>query len=162
MANARLRPALAAAALAVAIGAGAAPAADRAAGDQKRPPKVGELHYFKQSGEPGPATRLEVFARRADAVRMKASYGGETAKAAGVPYKPVESNRYGHPWIPDPKRGRRELINTIKHSIEATGAATVIVTARNDAGRSKAPVRIAFSECSKNPPLYPFTCTIEL
>ena len=127
----------------------------------ERPPKVGEVHYFKQSGEPGPATNLEVFTRHTDAVRMKASYGGETAKAAGILHPHVDTHRYGPPWIPDPDNGRRALLNVMKASIAATGAVTLEVVAKNATSAVKIPVDIVMSDCHLEPPLYPFTCVVE-
>jgi hypothetical protein len=126
-----------------------------------KPPKVHRVDYFKQSGEQGPATRLEVLARRADAVTMKTEYAGDKAKAIGVPFKPVETHRFGSPWIPDPDRGRRELLNLMKDSIAATGAVTLKVIAKNDAGTTKTPVPIVFSQCHLEPPPYPFTCIVK-
>ena len=128
----------------------------------ERPPKVGEVDYFKQSGEQGPATRLEVYARHTDSVKMRASFGDEKATAVGIPFTHVNTHRYGHPWVPDPKRGRRDLLNVMKDSINATGAVTVKVIAENDSGaKTKTSVDIVLSDCHLEPPLYPFTCVIK-
>ena len=127
----------------------------------ERPPRVGEVDYFKQSGEQGPATRLEVYTRHADAVKMKASYGGETATSVATPFTHVNTHRYGHPWIPDPLAGRRALLDVMKASIAATGAVTLEVVAKNSASTVKIPVDIVMSECSQEPPLYPFTCVVK-
>ena len=120
------RAQLAGLALVTAFLAIAAPAAftDQASAKAQRPPKVAELDYFKQSGEPGPATRLEAYGRRIDSLKFKTGYAGQKATAAGREFKPVTSHRFGHPWIPDPDNGRRALLNVIKGSIEATGKAT--------------------------------------
>jgi hypothetical protein len=158
-----LTPVLAAAALLV-----ASVAATQAFGDPgdvgraNKQPKVHEVDYSKTSGEQGPATRLEVFTRpRADAVKMKAEYAGDKAKAIGVLFKPVSIHCCGSPWIPDHDHGRRELLNLMKASIAATGAVTVKVTAKNDGGTSTTDVPIVFSECHLEPPLYPFSCTVK-
>ena len=157
------RAQLAGLALVTAFLAIAAPAAftDQASAKAQRPPKVAELDYFKQSGEPGPATRLEASGRRIDSLKFKTGYAGHKATAAGREFKPVTSHRFGHPWIPDPDNGRRALLNVIKGSIEATGKATVKVIARNNAGRTKALAPITFSACDHDPPLYPFTCIVK-
>ena len=85
----------------------AAPAAftDQASAKAQRPPKVAEVHFFKQSGEQGPATRLEVYGRRIESLKFKTRYAGKKAKATGAEFKPVTSDRFGHPWIPDPDKG---------------------------------------------------------
>jgi hypothetical protein len=128
----------------------------------ERPPKVGEVNYFKVSGEQGPATNVEIYARHTDAVKMKASYGGESATAIGVEFTHIDNHRYGHPWIPDPDRGRRDLLNVMKTSIAGTGAVTLKVIAENDSGdKTKVPVQIVLSECHLEPPIYPFSCIVE-
>ena len=141
----------------------AAPAAftDQASAKAQRPPKVAEVDFFKQSGEQGPATRLEAYGRRIDSLKFKTGYAGKKAKATGAEFKPVNTHRFGHPWIPDPDNGRRALLNVMKNSIDATGAATLKVLAKNDAGRSKTLVQIRFSDCHLEPPLYPFTCIVK-
>jgi hypothetical protein len=93
---------------------------------------------------------------------MKASYGDDSATAIGVPFTHVNTHRYGHPWVPDPKKGRRDLLNVMKDSIAATGAVTLKVIAESDTGdKTKVPVDIVLSDCHLEPPLYPFTCVIE-
>jgi hypothetical protein len=140
---------------------GLAIAAAPAAGAQ-RPPKIGEVDYFKEEGAQGPDTELEVFGKRIEALRIRASYGGEKAKATAREDTHVDDNRWGHPWIPKHDAGRRELLNVMKDSIAATGAVTLKVIARNDAGRTKEAVPIVFSDCHLEPPIYPFTCIVEL
>jgi hypothetical protein len=141
-----------------AVVAVAAPGAAAAA----KPPKVGEVDYFKQSGEQGPATGLEVFFRHTpESVKLKAKFDGEKAKAKGKEYTHVDTHRYGHPWVPDPNDGRRALLNVMKRSIAETGAVTLKVVAENAGGQTKTPVEIVFSECHQEPPLYPFTCVVE-
>ena len=132
------------------------------AGAAERPPKVREVHYGKQSGDIGPATSLLVFFKpTADAVKLKAKFEDERAKATGR-LSNIDTHRYGKAWEPDPKRGRRELLDVMKKSIAATGAVTLTVVAENDSGKkSKTPVEIVFSECHQEPPLYPFTCVVE-
>jgi len=127
-----------------------------------RPPKVAEVDYFKEKGAQGPDTELLVFGRRIDSMKFKASFAGDTATATGSEFTHVDSHRYGHPWIPDHDGGRRALLNAIKQSIAATGAATLKVIAKNDAGTTKEAVPIVLSECDQDPPIYPFTCTIKL
>ena len=85
----------------------AAPAAftDQASAKSQRPPKIAEVDFFKQSGEQGPATNLEVFGRRIESIRFSARYAGDKGKATGREYKPVTSGRYGHPWYPRPRQG---------------------------------------------------------
>ena len=143
--------------LALAVVGAQAVAAEQAT----RPPKIHEVDYSKTVGEQGPATEVEVFARRADAIKMKAEYAGDKAKATGVPFTHVNTHRYGHPWIPDPDRGRRDLLNVMKESIAATGAVTLKLVAKNDAGTTKTPVPIIFSQCHLEPPIYPFSCIVK-
>ena len=52
----------------------------------------------------------------------------------------------------------------MKKSLQATGAVTLKVVAKNDAGKTKESIPISFSssDCHLEPPLYPFDCTIEL
>jgi hypothetical protein len=128
----------------------------------QRPPKIGEVDYFKEKGAQGPDTELEVFGKRIEALKIKASYAGDTAKATAREYTHVDDNRWGHPWIPDHDAGRRELLNVMENSIEATGAVTLKLVAKNDAGTTKGAVPIVFSDCHQEPPIYPFTCTVEL
>jgi hypothetical protein len=151
----RLKVGIAAALLGLAI------AAAPAAGAQ-RPPKIGEVDYFKEEGAQGPDTELEVFGKRIETLRIKAKYAGETAKAKTKQYKPVDTNRWGHPWIPRHDAGRRDLLNVMKDSIAATGSVTLKLSARNDAGRTREAVPIVFSDCHLEPPIYPFTCIVEL
>jgi hypothetical protein len=95
-------------------------------------------------------------------VKIKASYGDDDASAIGVPYEHVDTHRYGHPWVPDPKNGRRALLNVMKESINATGAVTLKVIAESDSGvKTKTEVEIVLSNCHLEPPLYPFTCVVE-
>ena len=109
------------------------------------------------------ATNLEVFGRRIESIRFSARYAGDKGKATGGEYKPITSGRYGHPWIPDHATGRRDLLGVMKRSTEATGAVTLKVVAKNDAGKSKTLVPIAFAsrDCVLEPPLYPFDCTVK-
>lgn len=151
----------AAAVLALSIAVPQAFAANHRAERATRPPKIAEVDYFKSSGEQGPATRVEVYALRVDSLKLKASYAGETATATGTPFTHVDNHRYGHPWIPDPADGRRELLNVMKQSIDATGAVTLKVIAKNEAGRTKVPVQIVLSDCHLEPPLYPFSCSVK-
>jgi hypothetical protein len=132
-----------------------------AADHATRPPKIGEVDYFKQSGEQGAATRLEIYARHADSVKIKASYAADKVTATTSPYKPVSTHRYGSPWIPDHDGGRRALLSLMKDSIAATGAVTLKVIATNHAGTTKTPVSIVWSNCHLEPPLYPFSCTVK-
>jgi hypothetical protein len=129
----------------------------------ERPPKVAEVDYHKASGDGGPATGLFVFfSREADAVKLKAGFEDDRAKATGRLETHIDTHRYGNPWEPDPKAGRRELLDVMKESIAETGAVTLTVVAENDSGKkSKTPVEIVFSECHQEPPLYPFTCVVE-
>ena len=127
-----------------------------------KPPKVGEVDYFKESGAQGPDTELLVFFRHApDAVKLKAKFEGEKATAVGREHGHIDDNRYGHPWIPDPDEGRRELLNTMKESMDETGAVTLKVVASNDSGQTKTAVEIVLSECTQEPPIYPFSCVVE-
>ena len=153
-----------AAALALSIAGSQALASDQGVSAAKRAPKVAEIHFFKQSGEQGPATNLEVFGRRIESLRYKAKYAGDTGKAKGSEYKPIDDNRFGHPWIPAHDKGRRDLLSVMKKSLQATGAVTLKVVAKNDAGKTKESIPISFSssDCHLEPPLYPFDCTIEL
>ncbi len=148
----------------VSIAASQALASDQGASAAKRAPKVAEVHFFKQSGEQGPATNVEVFGRRIESLRFKAKYGGDTGKAKGREYKPIDDNHFGHPWIPDHDKGRRDLLSVMKTSLQATSAVTLKVVAKNDAGKTKESIRISFSssDCHLEPPLYPFDCTVEL
>ena len=97
-------------------------------------------------------------------MRYKAKYAGDTGKAKGSEYKPIDDNRFGHPWIPAHDKGRRDLLSVMKKSLQATGAVTLKVVAKNDAGKAKESIPISFSssDCHLEPPLYPFDCTIEL
>jgi hypothetical protein len=63
--------------------------------------------------------------------------------------------------VPDPDNGRRDLLNVMKQSIEATGAVTLTAIAKNDAATTKVPVQIVLSDCHLEPPLYPFTCVVK-
>jgi hypothetical protein len=148
---------------ALSIAAPQALASGQAAAHAKRPPKVHEVDYFKVSGEQGPATNLETFGRRIEALKYKAKYSGKKATAIAREYKAVESNRFGHPWIPDHHKGRRHLLNVLKASTQVTGTAELLVIAENDAGKTKTPVEIDLlsSDCVLEPPLYPFDCVIK-
>jgi hypothetical protein len=146
-----------AAALILVLAVAAAPATGA-----QRPPKIGEVDYFKEKGAQGPDTELEVFGKRIERLKIKASYAGEKATATTREYKPVDTNRWGHPWIPEHDGGRRDLLNMMEESIEATGAVTLKLIAKNDAGRTKEAVPIEFSDCHLEPPIYPFTCSVEL
>ncbi len=107
------------------------------AGAAQRPPKIGEVDYFKEKGAQGPDTELEVFGKRIEALKIKASYGGEKAKATAREYTHVDDNRWGHPWIPKHDDGRRDLLNLMEESIVATGAVTLKLIAKNDAGHDQ-------------------------
>jgi hypothetical protein len=127
-----------------------------------KPPKVGEVHYFKESGAQGPDTELEVFLRHTpDSVKLKTEFDGEKAKAIGREHAHVDTRRYGHPWVPDPEEGRRGLLSVMKASLAQTGAVTLKIVADNAGGRSKTEVEIVYSECHQEPPIYPFTCIVE-
>ena len=132
------------------------------AGAAQRPPKLGEVDYFKEKGAQGPDTELLVFGKRIEALKIKASYAGETAKATAREYTHVDDNRWGHPWIPKHDGGRRALLNVMEDSIGATGAVTLKLIAKNDAGRTKEAVPIVFSDCHLEPPIYPFTCIVQV
>jgi hypothetical protein len=155
------KPVAAVAALALLIGGADAIAAGHGSDRAPRPPKIGEVDYSKQSGEQGPATRLEIYGRHVESVKLKASYAGTAATAIGKPFTHVDTHRYGHPWVPDPKHGRRDLLNVMKQSIAATGAVTLKVIASNDVATTKVPVQIVLSDCHLEPPLYPFTCVVK-
>jgi hypothetical protein len=146
-----------AAALILVLSIAAAPASAA-----QRPPKLGEVDYFKEKGAQGPDTELEVFGKRIEALKIKASYGGGKAKATAREYTHVDDNRWGHPWIPRHDGGRRDLLNVMEDSIEATGSVTLKLVAKNDAGRTKDAVPIVFSACHQEPPIYPFTCVVDL
>jgi len=97
----------------------------------------------------------------ADAVKLKAKFSGEKAKATGR-LSNIDTHRYGTAWEPDPNGGRRALLNVMKQSIAATGAVTLTVIGENDSGqKSKTPVEIVFSDCHQEPPIYPFTCVVK-
>jgi hypothetical protein len=151
----KVRALFAAAPLVLAVAAAPADAA-------QRPPKIGEIDYFKEKGAQGPDTELEVFGKRIEALRIRAGFGGKKAKATAREDTHVDDNRWGHPWIPRHDAGRRKLLNVMEDSIEATGAVTLKVIARNDAGRTKEVVPIVFSDCHLEPPIYPFTCIVEV
>jgi hypothetical protein len=127
-----------------------------------KPPKIGEVDYFKEKGAQGPDTELEVFGKRIEALKIKASYGGKKATATAREFTHVDDNRWGHPWIPGHDQGRRKLLNVMKASIAATGAVTLKLNASNDAGRTREAVSIVYSDCHLEPPIYPFTCIVEL
>jgi hypothetical protein len=131
-------------------------------GAGKRPGFI-EVEYHKSHGESGgPTTELLVFGRRIESLKVKASYGGETATATTRESNTSSTDFNGHAWVPRHDGGRRELLNTIKKSIDATGAVTLKLIGKNDSGTTKQSAEIEFSECHLEPPIYPFTCIVEL
>lgn len=131
------------------------------ANGRERSPGFIEVEYSKGEGE-GPATDLFVFGRRIEALKIKATYGGETATATARESNVVNTDFNGHAWVPRHDGGRRKLMNTVKRSIDATGAVTLKLIARNDGGTTKEDAQIVFSNCHRHPPIYPFTCIVEL
>ena len=129
----------------------------------ERPPRIGEVDYFKEKGAQGPDTELLVFGKRIEAMRLRAAYAGAHTIATATEFEHVDTNRWGHPWIPNVSGGGgRALLYAVKHSFADTGVARLTVIAKNDGGTTKEKVRIVDSECDHEPPIYPFTCVVEL
>jgi hypothetical protein len=136
-------------------------AAAPANGRERRPGFI-EVEYHKSYGESGgPTTELLVFGRRIDSLKIKASYGGETATATARESNVSSTDFNGRGWVPRHDAGRRQLLNTIKQSIDATGAVTLKLIARNSGGTTKQNAQIVFSQCHLDPPTYPFTCIVD-
>jgi hypothetical protein len=136
-------------------------AAAPANGRERRPGFI-EVEYHKSFGESGgPTTEVVVFGRRIESLKIKASYGGETATATARESNVSSTDFNGHGWVPRHDAGRRDLLNTMEASINATGAVTLKLIAKNGGGRTKQNVEIVFSQCHFDPPIYPFTCVVD-
>ena len=129
------------------------------AGSQADGPKITEVVYDRSNESLDRKTDVQVEGRRIESLTIKASFGGETATAGTV----KDGSISGRPWVlAYHDRGRRKLLNLMEESIEATGAVTLKLIARNDAGTTREPARIVFSRCHMDPPIYPFTCVVEV
>jgi hypothetical protein len=121
-------------------------------------PAIQAVDYFQNKEALGPSTKVEVFGNRIESLKIKASFGGESVKATTSQDRSIS----GHPWLPDHSGGRRALLNIMENSIDATGAATLKLIAKNDAGTTKKSAQIVWSQCHFEPPIYPFSCSVEL
>src|SRR5262245_42566782 len=123
-----------------------------ALGAERRPGFI-QVEYSKSYGDSGgPTTEVLVFGRRIDSLKIKAGYAGKTATAVARESNVSSTAFNGRGWVPRHDSGRRALINTIKQSIDATGAVTLKLIARNSGGRTKQSVQIVFSQCHFDPP----------
>jgi hypothetical protein len=145
---------IAAAVLALAV------AAAPADGRERRPGFI-EVGYHKEKGAQGTDTDVIVFGRRIESLKIKASYGGKTATAIARESNISSTDFNGHGWVPRHDSGRRDLLNTMEKSINATGAVTLKLIAKNGGGTTKQNVEIVFSQCHFDPPIYPFTCVVD-
>jgi hypothetical protein len=132
-----------------------------ALGAEKRPGFI-EVQYGKSHGDSGgPTTEVLVFGRRIESLKIKASFGGKTATAIARESNVSSTDFNGHGWVPRHDSGRRDLLNTMEASINATGAVTLKLIAKNGGGTTKQRVEIVFSQCHFEPPIYPFTCVVD-
>jgi hypothetical protein len=145
---------IAAAVLALAV------AAAPADGRERRPGFI-EVGYHKEKGAQGTDTDVIVFGRRIESLKIKASYAGKTATAIARESNISSTDFNGHGWVPRHDSGRRDLLNTMEKSINATGAVTLKLIAKNGGGTTKQNVEIVFSQCHFDPPIYPFTCVVD-
>jgi hypothetical protein len=131
-----------------------------ALGAEKRPGFI-EVQYGQEKGAQGSNTDVIVFGRRIESLKIKASYGGKTATAITRESNVSSTDFNGHGWVPRHDSGRRDLLNTMEASINATGAVTLKLIAKNGGGTTKQKVEIVFSQCHFDPPIYPFTCVVD-
>ena len=128
------------------------------AGAKAAAPEITYVEYSKDKETLNRSTDVQVDGKRIEAVKVKAAYGGERVTAGMV----QDGSLSGKPWVLDyHDKARRQLLNLMEASIEATGAVTLKVIAKNDAATTKESVEIVFSQCHMDPPAYPFTCVVE-
>ena len=141
----------------------AVPAA--AAGGGK-PPRV--VRALLEKGDRGQSFGFSLSAnvKRADTVTFKTKYNGDAATGAARYNDNVTTTdlrgEASHPWQLIRKGDGKDVIRLIRQALNATGETTVKIKMRDEGGRRfTQPVTFVESECHKDPPIYPLTCTVE-
>lgn len=120
------------------------------------PPRVKSLDYFVRDDGQLPHTRLLLDIRGADLVRVATFFHGRRAAGSLT----VDERISGDPWVLEHRGSGEEVYELIRRSLARRGTAVVRVRARNEAGSTRARLRIRKSKCTKDPPFYPLDCTV--
>ena len=157
---ARLLTALACAAIGMLAFAGAAHAGIDNSDDidSTDKPVIKKINWW--SGDA--VVELESVVIEADYVEVKVKAGSETATADPRPERKQGARRqWGlNSGFAEDFPGTKDVVKLTEQAMEEAGTFTVKVVALNEAGKSKVTTPIVASECTQNPPIYPYDCLV--
>ncbi len=126
--------------------------------DSTDEPEIKRINWW--SGDA--VVELESVVIEADSVEVKVKAGSESAAADPRPEQKKGARRkWGlNSGFGEDFPGTRDVVKLTERAMAEAGTFTVKVVARNEAGKSKVTTPIVASECTQNPPIYPYDCIV--
>lgn len=127
--------------------------------DSTDAPVIKRINYWDGDA----VVELESIVVEADSVEVKVKHGGKTAEASPRPEQKQGARRkWGlNAGFGDEFPGTGDVVELTQEALAEAGAFTVKVVAENEAGKTKVKAPIVAAECSQNPPIYPYDCTVK-